>query len=147
MIPEDESRAKVPGLDMRKMSKTYGNTINISDSEDDTAKKIMSAFTTPTKQKKTDPGIPEGCAVCQLLKIYSPSWQLQWQEDREGVRGCVQNKRELIEAINEYFKPMRERRKQLDDQTIEEILRKGADKARERAAKTLAEVKSAMGMY
>lgn len=147
LIPEDESRAKVPGLDMRKMSKSYGNTINISDSEDVTAKKIMSAFTTPTKLAKTDPGIPEGCAVCQLLRIYSPNWEQQWQEDREGVRGCVQNKRELIEAINEYFRPMRERRKQLDDATIEEILKRGAEKARERASTTLAEVKSAMGLY
>ena len=147
LIPEDESRAKVPGLDMRKMSKSYGNTINISDTEDDTAKKIMSAFTTPTKLKKTDPGIPEGCAVCQLLRIYSPNWEQQWQEDRDGLRGCVQSKRELIEAINEYYRPMRERRKLLDDAAIEEILKKGAEKARERAAKTLAEVKSAMGLY
>jgi tryptophanyl-tRNA synthetase len=146
LIPEDESRAKVPGLDMRKMSKSYGNTINISDSEDDTARKIMSAFTTPTKLKKTDPGIPEGCAVCQLLRIYSPGWQQLWEEDRMGLRGCVQNKKELIEAINEYFRPMRERRKLLDDATIEDILRKGADTARERASKTLAEVKDAMGL-
>lgn len=146
LIPPDESRAKVPGLDMRKMSKSYGNTINISDSEDDTAKKIMSAFTTPTKLKKTDPGVPEGCAVCQLLRVYSPNWEKQWEEDRHGERGCVQNKRELIEAINEYFRPMRERRRQLDDGTIEEILRTGAEKARERAAATLSEVRAAMGL-
>lgn len=147
LIPKDESRAKVPGLDMRKMSKSYDNTLNISDSEDETAKKIMSAFTTPTKLKKTDPGVPEGCAVCQLLRVYSPNWEQQWNEDRQGERGCVQNKRELIEAINEYFKPMRERRAQLDDAAIEDILRAGAMKARERAAKTLAEVRSAMGMF
>lgn len=147
LIPEDESRAKVPGLDMRKMSKSYGNTINISDTEEETARKVMEAFTTPTKIKKTDPGIPEGCAVCQLLKIYSPQWKQQWQEDREGIRGCVQNKRELIEAVNEYFRPMRERRRLLDDATIEDILRAGADKARERAARTLSEVKAAMGLF
>lgn len=147
LIPEDESRATVPGLDMRKMSKSYENFIGISDSEDDTAKKIMSAFTTPTKLKKSDAGIPEGCAVCQLLRIYSPNWTQQWEEDRHGERGCVQNKKELIEVINEYYRPLRERRKALDDATIEEILKKGADKARERASKTLDEVKNAMGMY
>ncbi len=146
LIPEDESRATVPGLDMRKMSKSYDNFIGISDSEDETAKKIMSAFTTPTKLKKTDPGIPEGCAVCQLLKLYSPNWKNQWEEDRNGERGCVQNKKELIEAINEYFRPMRERRKQLEG-SIEDILTAGAAKARERAAKTLTEVKSAMGIF
>jgi tryptophanyl-tRNA synthetase len=146
LIPEDESRATVPGLDMRKMSKSYDNFIGISDSEDDTAKKIMSAFTTPTKLKKTDPGIPEGCAVCQLLKLYSPNWQEQWDADRQGERGCVQNKKELIEVINEYYRPIRERRKSLGG-SIEDILNTGADKARERAAKTLDEVKKAMGMY
>ncbi|HEY0868146.1 MAG TPA: tryptophan--tRNA ligase [Fimbriimonas sp.] len=146
MIPEDESRAKVPGLDMRKMSKSYDNCIYLSDTEDETAKKIMSAFTTPTKIKKTDPGVPEGCAVCQYLRIYSPNWEQAWQEDREGIRGCVQNKRECIEAVNEFFRPMRERRAQLDDATIEEILRKGAEEAAEVASQTLAEVKQAMGM-
>jgi len=146
LIPEDESRATVPGLDMRKMSKSYDNFIGISDSEDETAKKIMSAFTTPTKLKKTDPGIPEGCAVCQLLRLYSPNWQKQWDEDRHGERGCVQNKKELIEAINEHFRPMRERRKQQEG-SIEDILKAGAEKARERAAKTLDEVKRAMGLY
>ena len=69
LIPEDESRAKVPGLDMRKMSKSYDNCIYLSDTEEETAQKIKSAFTTPTKIKKTDPGIPEGCAVCQYLRF------------------------------------------------------------------------------
>ena len=146
LIPEDESRATVPGLDMRKMSKSYDNFIGISFSEDETAKAIMSAFTTPTKLKKIDPGVPEGCAVCQLLKLYSPNWKQQWEEDRHGERGCVQNKKELIEVINEYFRPIRERRKQLEG-SIEDILKAGAEKARELAAKTLDEVKKAMGIY
>ena len=144
LIPEDETRAKLPGLDMRKMSKSYGNGINLADSEDETAEKIKRAFTTPTKIKMTDPGIPEGCAVCQYLKVYSPNWREQWDEDREGLRGCSQNKRECTEAINEYFRPMRERRAQLDDATIEDILRNGADEAREFASRTVAEVKAAM---
>jgi tryptophanyl-tRNA synthetase len=147
LIPQDETRAKLPGLDMRKMSKSYDNCIYLSDSEDETAAKIKSAFTTPTKLRKTDPGIPEGCAVCQYLKVYSPDWQTQWNEDREGLRGCMQNKKECTEAINEYFRPMRERRAQLDDATIEEILTKGAEEAREVAAATMAEVHAAMGIW
>jgi tryptophanyl-tRNA synthetase len=147
MIPKDESRAKVLGLDMRKMSKSYDNCIYLSDTADQVAERVKSAFTTPTKIKKTDPGIPEGCAVCQYLKLYSPNWQEQWQEDREGIRGCMQNKKELTEVLNEYLRPMRERRAQLDDATIEEILKRGAERARETAAATMAEVRKAMGMY
>lgn len=147
IIPEDENIAKVPGLDMRKMSKSYDNCIYLSDTEDETAAKIKSAFTTPTKIKKTDPGIPEGCAVCQYLKLYSPNWQQQWQEDIAGERGCMQSKKELTECINEYFRPMRERRAQIDNATIEDILKVGADKAREEAQKTMDQVRSAMGLF
>ena len=147
MIPENESRAKLPGLDMRKMSKSYDNCIYLSDGEDETAAKIKSAFTTPTKIKKTDPGIPEGCAVCQYLKLYSPGWETQWQEDRDGVRGCMQNKKECTEAVNEYLRPLRERRAAISDDEIENVLKTGAERAREVAAATMAEVRAAMGMY
>jgi len=147
LIPEDENRAKLPGLDMRKMSKSYDNCIYLSDTEDQTAEKIKSAYTTPTKMRKTDPGIPEGCAVCQYLKVYSSHWEHQWDEDRQGLRGCMQNKKECTEAINEYFRPMRERRASIDDDAIESILRRGADEAREVASATMAEVRAAMGMY
>ena len=146
MIPEDENRAKLPGLDMRKMSKSYDNCIYLSDSEDETAEKIKKAFTTPTKLKKTDPGIPEGCAVCQYLKLYSPNWEEQWQEDRDGIRGCMQSKKECTEVVNEYLRPMRERRKAVDDATIEDILKDGARRATEVAAATMAEVREAMGL-
>lgn len=147
MIPEDESRAKLPGLDMRKMSKSYDNCIYLSDTEDETAAKIKTAFTTPTKLRKTDPGVPEGCAVCQYLKIYSPNWQTQWQEDRDGIRGCMQNKKECTEAVNEYLRPLRQRRAMVDDAMIEDVLRRGAEEARGVAADTLARVRAAMGMY
>lgn len=146
MIPEDESRAKLPGLDMRKMSKSYDNCIYLSDSEDETAKKIKSAYTTPTKQRKTDPGIPEGCAVCQYLKIYHPNWQPLWDEDRAGERGCMQNKTECIEAVNEYFRPMRERRANLDDGAILEVLAKGREEATAVAVETMRMVRDAMGL-
>ena len=146
MIPTDEARARLPGLDMRKMSKSYDNCVYLSDSEDETAAKIKSAFTTPTKLRKTDPGIPEGCAVCQYLRIYSADWETQWQEDRDGVRGCMTNKKECAEAVNEYLRPIRERRRALDDATIEDILRDGAERARAVAADTMSRVRAAMGL-
>jgi tryptophanyl-tRNA synthetase len=139
--------AVLPGLDMRKMSKSYDNCVFINESPDETAKKIKSAFTTPTKIKKTDPGIPEGCAVCQYLRIYSPNWEQLWDEDRQGLRGCSQNKNECIEAVNEYLRPMRERRATLDDAAIEEILTRGAAEARAVAQKTMQEVREAMGIW
>lgn len=132
------------GIDGRKMSKSYDNAIYIADTEDETAAKIRSAFTTPTKIKKTDLGVPENCAVCNLLRVYSPDWKTAWEEDREGLRGCMQNKQFCIEAVNEALRPIRERRRQMDDTSIEEVLRKGADEAREFAAKTMEEVRAAM---
>lgn len=146
LIPTDENRAKLPGLDMRKMSKSYDNCIYLSDNADETARKIKGAYTTPTKIKKTDPGIPEGCAVCQYLKIYYADWETLWNEDRAGERGCMQNKTVCIEVLNEYLRPMRERRAELSDDTIEDILRDGARKAREVASATMAEVRDAMGL-
>lgn len=150
IIPEDDLRAKVPGLDaddegrLRKMSKSYDNCIYLSDTADETAAKIKGAFTTPTKMRKTDPGVPEGCAVCQLLRLYSPNWEVQWEEDRQGIRGCMQNKTELIEILNEHLRPIRERRAAIGDADIEAILRKGAEEAREFAAGTMDEVRRAM---
>jgi tryptophanyl-tRNA synthetase len=135
------------GTDGRKMSKSYANAIYINDTEDETATKVKGAFTTPTKMRKTDPGVPEGCAVCNLLRVYSPDWKTQWEEDRSGLRGCMQNKTELIEVINEKLRPLRERRKQLDSGTVEEILRKGAEEAREVAEATMNDVRRAMKFY
>jgi tryptophanyl-tRNA synthetase len=150
MIDKDESRSKLPGLDaddegkLRKMSKSYGNCIYLNETADETAKRIKSAFTTPSKMRLTDPGIPEGCAVCQYLKLYSPDWEKQWAEDVAGERGCSQSKKELTEAINEFLRPMRERRAELDDAAILEILARGADEAREVASATMDEVRKAM---
>ncbi len=147
LIPQDEARAKLPGLDMRKMSKSYDNGIYLSDTADETAEKIRQAFTTPTKIRKTDPGIPEGCAVCQYLRIYSPDWQTQWAEDVAGERGCMQNKKELTEILNEHLRPIRERRAALTDSDIEDILSSGAAKARETAEETMELVRKAMGLF
>jgi tryptophanyl-tRNA synthetase len=150
IIDDEELRAKVPGLDadengqLRKMSKSYDNCVYLTDGPDELAAKVKSAFTTPTKIRKTDPGVPEGCAVCQYLRLYSPNWKDQWSEDVEGLRGCSQNKAELIEILNEFLSPFRERRKHLDDASIEEILRRGNEEARDFAGQTMAEVRKAM---
>ncbi len=143
----DEHTAAVPGLDGRKMSKSYDNAIYLSDDSDTVAQKVMSAFTTETKIRKTDPGIPESCVVCQLRRIYDPgNYQTSWEEDRQGVRGCVQNKRELIEVLNAALDPIRRRRKELlaDPAQLERYLKSGADRARATAAETMKLVRKAM---
>lgn len=150
VFPEFESIiTEVPtvmGVDGRKMSKSYDNAIYLNESPDETSQKVMSAFTTPTKMRKTDPGVPENCAVCNLLRVYSPSWETQWAECREGVRGCVQNKRELVEALNEALRPFRDRRAQLSDEDVLDVLKAGAEQARAFASGTMDEVRRAMGL-
>ncbi len=143
----DEVTAVVPGLDGRKMSKSYDNAIYLSDSADEVAEKIRSAFTTPTKIRKTDPGVPENCVVCQLRRIYDPqNYQTSWEEDRQGLRGCMQNKKELTEILNAVLDPIRRRRAELldDPAELERILADGAARARAVAEETMQIVREAM---
>src|SRR5262249_22537980 len=124
----NEATAVLPGLDGRKMSKSYGNAIYLADSADTVAEKIRNAFTTPTKLRKNDPGVPENCVVCQWRRIYDPEgYRTSWEEDRAGERGCVQNKRELTELLNAALEPMRKRRAELlaDPEGLERILTDG----------------------
>ncbi len=141
--------AAVPGLDGRKMSKSYGNAIYLADSSDEVAAKIKNAFTTPTKLRKNDPGVPESCVVCQLRRVFDPEgYSKSWEEDRAGERGCMQNKNELTEILNASLEPMRRKRAELlaDPAELERILHRGADRAREVAAETLRLVNAAMGL-
>jgi tryptophanyl-tRNA synthetase len=144
-----EDTGVLPGVDGRKMSKSYGNAIYLADDAETVAAKVMSAFTTESKIRKTDPGIPEGCAVCQLRRIYDPNNYLpSWEEDRRGERGCVQNKRELIEVLNASLEPIRARRNELlsDPSQLETILRTGAQRARAAAEETMSVVRKAMNL-
>ena len=143
----NETTGNLPGLDRRKMSSSYGNAIFITESADEVAAKVQQMVTTETKMKKSDPGVPENCVVCQLRKIYDPDgYAKSWDEDADGTRGCVQNKRELAEILNSMLNPIRARRAELlaNEDYITEVLRDGADRAREAAEQTLQQVRSAM---
>jgi len=145
----NEGAATLPGVDGRKMSKSYGNAIFIGDSPDEIAAKVQSAFTTPTKIRKTDPGIPENCAVCQLRKVYDPDgYRASWDEDIAGTRGCMQNKRELTEVLVQKLAPLREKREMLlaDPAELDRILDQGAERARAVAADTMSLVRNAIGL-
>lgn len=142
-----EGAATLPGLDGRKMSKSYGNAIYIADTPETIAAKVKDAFTTPTKIRKTDPGIPENCVACQLRRVYDPNgYRVSWDEDIAGERGCMQNKKELTEILVAALTPMRQHREELlaDRAELERILADGADRARAVASETMRQVRAAM---
>lgn len=145
----NEAAATVPGLDGRKMSKSYDNAIYLADDADTLATKVHNAFTTPTKIRKSDPGVPENCAVCQLRRIYDPDgFTASWEEDRDGTRGCMQNKRELTEILNAALEPIHRRRKELlaDPAELERTLQAGAVRAAAAAEETMELVRAAVGI-
>jgi tryptophanyl-tRNA synthetase len=135
----------VPGTDGRKMSKSYGNTIDIADDEETTTKKVRSMFTDPEKIRRNDPGRPEICPVYALHQIVNQS-RTPWiaENCRSGALGCVDCKGELAEKVNAYLRPIRERRANYDDAAIAKIIKEGTEKARTVASQTLADVQRAM---
>jgi tryptophanyl-tRNA synthetase len=135
----------VPGTDGRKMSKSYGNTIDIADDEETTTKKVRSMFTDPQKVRRNDPGRPEVCPVYALHQIVNEA-RTAWiaENCRSGALGCVDCKSELAEKLNAYLRPIRERRASIDDATIAKIIKEGTEKARIVASQTLADVQRAM---
>lgn len=136
--------AAMPGLDGRKMSKSYDNAIYISDTAEQTVEKVRMMFTDPLKIRKNDPGHPEGCAVYSMMDVYG---QADMHDDCTAGRiGCVECKMRLARFLNERLAPIRERRAQLEQhpEQLDEILAAGAEKARKVARETLSEVRRAM---
>lgn len=139
----------VPGTDGRKMSKSYHNAILISDDKAATNAKIKTMFTDPTKIHKTDPGHPETCPVFFFQRVFNAAAA----DDialrcRTGRLGCVEDKADMARHLNAYLAPIRERRARFESNRalVEEILEDGTARARSVAMKTLAEVKTAMGL-
>ena len=159
VLPTNKSCLRLPGIDGKaKMSKSLGNCIYLSDTEEDTKKKVMSMFTDPTHLRREDPGHVEGNPVFTYLDAfckdeyfaeYLPDYknldELKAHYQRGGL-GDMVVKKFLNNVIQTELRPIRERRsdweKRLPD--VYEILKQGTDKARETAAQTLSEVKHAM---
>jgi len=151
VFPEPQpllTKAKVlPGLDGRKMSKSYDNTIALSDSPEDIRKKVSSMITDPARIRKDDPGHPEVCAVYAFHKIFNEGEVAEIDEQcRGGKIGCVQCKRNLAQKMVDYMTPIYERRQQLINkpQIIREVIDKGNENARKMAQQTMQDVRSAM---
>ncbi len=106
---------KLPGTDGRKMSKSYGNCLYLSDSPEDITKKVMQMITDPARVRRQDPGNPDICPLFALDKIFAPK---EWcdhvnVECRRAGIGCVDDKKELLKHLLAYLAPMQERRRSL----------------------------------
>jgi tryptophanyl-tRNA synthetase len=139
---------KVPGLDGRKMSKSYGNTIGLREDPDAVAAKLKTMQTDPARVRRTDPGDPEKCPVWDLHKLYSDENTRQWVNEgcRSAGIGCLDCKKPLIERIVEEVTGMRKRAQEFQDnpELLANILVEGSEKAREAARSTLDDVRRAM---
>jgi len=138
---------EVPGVDGRKMSKSYDNAIFIGDNEEITTKKVQAMVTDPLKIRRGDPGRPEICPVFALWRFVNPL-KLDGiaAECRSGALGCVQDKKQFAEELNAYLRPVRERYQTYRDDPalVERIIVDGTKRARAIAAGVLADVKRAM---
>ena len=142
---------KVPGIDSvdKKMSKSAGNYIAISFSEERTAELVRTMFTDPVKMRKNDKGHPDGCAVHAFHGLYNATEKpLVRRECEEGQRGCVDCKKQLAAKMNEALRPIRARRRELQEKPdrIRRILTDGASRARAVAEETLREVRDVMNL-
>jgi tryptophanyl-tRNA synthetase len=141
---------KLPGTDGRKMSKSYGNFILISDTEAEIRRKLKPMVTDPARVRRTDPGDPDKCPVGDLHKVFSSADTLARVYDgcRTASIGCIECKGWLADAVVETLAPMQERRAHYEarPQLVTEILAAGAERASAAAAPTLQSVERAMGL-
>lgn len=154
ILPEPEvlltPSPRLPGTDGRKMSKSYGNAINISDPAEVVSKKVAGMMTDPARKRRSDPGNPDVCPVFDFHKIFSPPEVVERvnRECRTAEIGCVECKKLMAGYLNAYLDPIRERRQHLEREPslVWEILERGTEKARGVAQATMAEVRSAMNL-
>ena len=152
VFPEPEAllteTPKVVGLDGRKMSKSYGNAIFLSETAEETAKKIMSMVTDVERPRRSDPGEPDRCVAFTLHRLYVP------EEERNRIVtacrgaqiGCVDCKKILAQHVVNELAPFRERRLELAEkpELVEQVLADGNRRASEEAARTMQEVREAI---
>jgi tryptophanyl-tRNA synthetase len=152
IFPEPEplltESSKLLGLDNRKMSKSYGNVINLTATPDETRRLVMTMITDPARVRRNDPGHPEICNVCSYHKVFSPPERYSEIERdcRTGTIGCTDCKKELAERINTLLVGYRDRYQELseDPDQLMDIVREGNKRADEIATQTSAEMKEAV---
>ncbi|HEX6174011.1 MAG TPA: tryptophan--tRNA ligase [Candidatus Binatia bacterium] len=154
IFPEPEvlltETQKLPGLDGRKMSKSYGNAVFLSDNAEEIDRKLSRMMTDPARVKRTDPGEPEKCPAFQLHKIYCTPEEIEFVSTgcRTAGIGCLECKKVMIKHVIEDLAPFREKRAQLEKTpgVVEEVLQAGHEAAQQKASETMREVRETLGL-
>src|SRR5579862_9381202 len=154
VFPEPQSlltvAPKLPGTDGRKMSKSYGNTIMLTDPELVVRQKLKTMVTDPARVRRTDPGNPNVCPVGDLHKIFSTQETMAKVNDgcRSASIGCIECKGWAADSLVQLLNPMQQRRKKFEEnpRLAWDILEAGTERARKAASRTMNDVRSAMGM-
>ncbi len=137
--------SKLLGLDRRKMSKSYGNAINLTDTEEETHRKVMQMITDPQRARRSDPGNPDICNVFSFHEIYSEEDLVSRvnRDCRVAEIGCVDCKKAMSESLKKGLAPIRARRKELeaDSGRVDDVIREGNERARSIAVKTMETVR------
>jgi tryptophanyl-tRNA synthetase len=139
---------RIPGLDGRKMSKSYNNAITLSESDADIRAKTKVMVTDPARKRRTDPGNPDVCPVYDWHKLFSPPPTLKWSANgcRTAGIGCIECKSAMADNLIKWIEPVRARRLEFekDPAKILQILSRGSDRARDIAQKTMSRVREAV---
>lgn len=154
IFPEPEAiftaTPRIPGLDGRKMSKSYDNCIYLADDAEVVRKKIKTMVTDPARKCREDKGHPDVCPVYFYHKIVNQGQTATVaQECREALRGCVDCKMEMADALNGFLEPIRKKRAEWSAKKgeVRKILDRGREKARQVAHETLSEAMKAVGIW
>jgi len=139
---------RIPGLDGRKMSKSYNNAISLSESDADIRAKTKVMVTDPARKRRTDPGNPDVCPVYDWHKLFSPPPSLEWAANgcRTAGIGCIECKAAMADNLIKWIEPVRARRLEFekDPAKVLQILNRGSDRARDFAQKTMSRVREAV---
>jgi tryptophanyl-tRNA synthetase len=139
---------QLPGTDGRKMSKSYGNTILMTDPEPVVRQKLKTMVTDPARVRRNDPGDPDKCPVGDLHKVFSSKETMAkvYGGCRSAGIGCIECKSWAADALVQILRPIQERRAGFTETQVNEILADGSSRARRRAEETMQQVRAAMGM-
>jgi tryptophanyl-tRNA synthetase len=152
VFPEPEALLsqcpKIPGLDGRKMSKSYNNVVLLSDAPEDIDGKLSRMMTDPRRVRRTDPGEPDDCPAFVLHRVYSTPAEIDYVTKgcRSAGIGCLECKKIMIKHVLAELGPIRVRRAALREEEVRGVLEAGTAAAREAAAHTMAEVRAAVGL-
>ena len=139
---------RIPGLDGRKMSKSYGNAIMLSESDADIRAKTKVMMTDPARKRRSDPGNPKVCPVYDWHKLFSPKATLEWSAHgcRTAEIGCIECKSAMADNLIQWIAPIRERRMQYEKnpKQVLQVIDEGSRKARGIAQQTMVRVREAV---